>query len=63
MILKDRAARWVANHLPARVAYFTAIRVAAYATTGQYSDTVVPSLGALEAIVRFENDRVGWPTR
>ena len=60
MILKDRAARWVAHHLPARVAYFTAIRVAAHTTAG---NTVVPNLGALDAIVRFKNDRVGWPTR
>ena len=63
MILKDRAARWIAHHLPARVAYFTAIRVAAYATTGQYSGTVAPEIGAVEAAARFANDRVGWLTR
>jgi hypothetical protein len=51
---KDGICRWIANHLPKRVVYFCAIRVAAHATTGKYSDQPVPMLNVMDAIQRWE---------
>ena len=45
---------WIAWRLPRRVVYFAAIRLMAYATTGKYSDTVVPELEGMDAIERWE---------
>lgn len=49
--------QWLAHKLPARLRYFAAIDVVAYATTGQHSNTVVPDLTAMEAIKRFEKGK------
>jgi len=46
--------QWIANHLPVEICYFCFIRVMAYATTGAYSDTIVPELEGMEALKRFE---------
>ncbi|WP_068059197.1 hypothetical protein [Nocardia xishanensis] len=45
--------QWVAHRLPARLRYFAAIDVGAYATTGQYDDTLVNELTLMEAVDRF----------
>ena len=40
--------------LPRRLVYWSAIRVIAHATSGQYSHTVVPELPAMEALKRWD---------
>lgn len=42
--------------MPSKLQYLTAMSVIAYATTGEYSSTVVPELSAMEAVQRFESD-------
>lgn len=54
-IVKTKITRWVAHRLPKRLKYFVAIDILAHATTGKYSNTVVPDLTIMEAIRRF-----GW---
>ena len=44
----------IAWMLPKKVVYFAAIRLIAYATTGKYGSTVVPELGAMDAVKRYE---------
>ncbi len=51
---RNRVASWIAWRLPRRVVGWCAVRVAAHATTGEYSDTIVPDLTALDAIQRWE---------
>jgi len=41
--------------LPVAVVYWCAIRVMANATTGEYSNQIVPDLTAMEALERWEN--------
>lgn len=60
MALRDRAARWLANHLPARVVYFAAVRVWAHGCLGKYGDQEVPTLTIADALVRFEKDKTLW---
>lgn len=45
---------WVAWHMPKRIAYHATIRVGAYATTGEYSNQVVPELYFVDALKRWE---------
>ena len=40
--------------LPKELVYWSAIRVSAHATTGQYSDQVVPELTVCDALKRWE---------
>jgi len=49
----DRFMRWVAWRLPRRLVMWAALRVVAYATQGDYSDTVVPDLTAMDALKRW----------
>ncbi len=46
-----RAVVW---RLPERLVYWSAIRVMAHATTGKWSSQVVPELGAMEALRRWD---------
>lgn len=46
---------WVANKLPKKVAYWAAIRVGAHATTGKYSDTLVPDLTFMDTLQRWHD--------
>jgi hypothetical protein len=46
---------WVAWRLPRRLAYWCAVRVAAFATTGVYGEGVaVPDLTVMDALRRWE---------
>ena len=45
--------RWF---IPKRLMYFCFMSIMAHATTGKYSDTVVPDLTGLKAIARFSKD-------
>ena len=42
------------NKLPRRLVYWCAVRVAVEATTGQYSNQIVPELTAMDALQRFD---------
>jgi len=44
---------WVVWRLPKRLVMWCAIRVMANATTGQYSNQVVPELTAMDALTRW----------
>lgn len=46
---------WTANKLPRWLAYWAAIRVATHATTGEYSDQVVPELSFTEGLERWHD--------
>lgn len=50
----EKVAMWLAWRLPRQVAYWAAIRVAAHATQGQWSNQVVPELTAMDALKRWE---------
>lgn len=50
----DSLLRLIARRLPRRLAYWTYIRVGVHATTGQYEDTVVPELGMMDALKRWD---------
>jgi hypothetical protein len=52
----DKFYQWVAWRLPKGLVKWCAIRVTAAATTGEYSDTVVPELTAMDALKRWEAD-------
>lgn len=45
---------WLAWRLPKQLVYFASVRLMSVATTGQYSQTEVPSLTAIEALRRWE---------
>ncbi len=51
--MAEKCLMWIAWHLPKHIVYFCAIRVAAHATTGKYSNQIVPDLTALDAIKRW----------
>lgn len=42
--------------MPNRLQYLTAMNVLSYATTGEYSSTIVPEVTAMDAIKRFGDD-------
>lgn len=52
----DRALCWIAFRLPKRLAMWVYVRVLVHATTGQYSNTVVPEITAADALKR-------WPSQ
>ena len=41
------------KYLPKKIVYFATIRLICEATTGKYSNTIVPELGAMEAVNRY----------
>ena len=50
----DRFCLWLAYRLPRRLVMWCAIRVGAHATQGQYSSQIVPELGFMDAIKRWD---------
>jgi hypothetical protein len=50
----DLLLRWIAWHLPRKLVMWCYVRVGAHATTGAYGDTVVPDLGMMEALRRWD---------
>lgn len=50
----DRTFRFIAWKLPKRLVAWCYFRVAAYATSGDYSSTIVPDLSMMDAIHRWE---------
>lgn len=57
----NRFIDWICNalawNLPDRVVYHAAIRLVSYGTVGKYGNTVVPELGAMDAIGRWSDDK------
>jgi hypothetical protein len=49
---------WVAWHLPRWLAYWCFVRVAAHATTGEWSGPVPGSLDIMEAMRRWDGRRL-----
>lgn len=45
---------WLAWRLPKPLVMWAAVRLGAHATTGAYSDTVVPELTFMDALKRWE---------
>jgi hypothetical protein len=60
--LPEKFTMTVAWRLPKQLAYWAAIRVMAHATTGSYSNQVVPELLAMDALERW-NDPTGGDLR
>lgn len=54
--LGDRLLRKVVWRLPRRLVMWSYVRVVAHATTGQYGNTVVPELTAMDALKRWEGE-------
>ena len=52
--MKDKFFLWLAWKVPKKLVYFCAVRLIASATTGKYSNTVVPELTATDAVDRWK---------
>lgn len=52
--MKERMWFWLAWKLPKSLVYFAAIRLAVFATQGEYSKTIVPDLTAMDALRRWQ---------
>ncbi len=53
--MKERLLTWIAWHLPKSLVYWATIRAGAHASTGKYSDQIVPEMTYLDVLRR-------WPT-
>jgi hypothetical protein len=51
---REAFVRWIAWHLPHELVMWCYFRVAAHATTGEYSKTVAPELSMMDAIKRWD---------
>jgi hypothetical protein len=49
----ERLVVWLAWHLPRRIAYWAAIRVGVHATTGPWSNQIVPELTLPDMLKRW----------
>ena len=47
---------WVVSLLPKKLVYFCYMHVFAYSTTGDYGDSYVTDMTAMEIINRYAND-------
>ncbi len=47
--------KWLAWKLPRQLVLWCAIRVVAHATTGKFSNQVVPDLTAMDALKRWDD--------
>jgi hypothetical protein len=56
----DKFCLWLAWRLPRRVAYWATARVGAYATQGEWSDQVVPTLTLMDAMRRWSSRDTIW---
>lgn len=55
MRIKEKIVTWIAWHLPKSIVYWSTIRAGVYATTGEYSDTIVPEISYTEVLQRCHN--------
>lgn len=47
---------WLVKKLPKKLLYFSFMQVTVEATTGKYSDTIVPEITAMDVIKRYGDD-------
>ncbi|MHA2066378.1 MAG: hypothetical protein ACXABY_18560 [Candidatus Thorarchaeota archaeon] len=52
--MTDRLCNWLARKLPKNLVYWCAIRVGAYATTGEYRNEIVPEVTMMDALKRWD---------
>ena len=52
----ERFWMWLAWRLPKQLVMWCCVRVGAHATTGKYSNTVVPELTVVDALKRWEDN-------
>lgn len=52
--MKDKFWMWIAWRLPKELVKWATVRLFAHATTGEWSDQVVPDLKAMDALQRWE---------
>lgn len=50
----QRLLLWFVWRLPRSLVMWCYIRVGAHATTGQFSNTIVPEIGMMEALARWD---------
>lgn len=53
-VRKDMWALWIAHRMPRWLVRWCAVRLGAHATTGSWSDQVVPELTFLDALKRWD---------
>jgi len=52
--MKERVWMWIAWKLPRKLVMWTTIRLIAYATSGEFGNTIVPELSAMDAVKRWD---------
>ena len=52
--MKERVSIWIAWHLPKYIVMWCVCRVAAYASSGKWSNEEVPSITIMDAIARWD---------
>ena len=52
-MMRTKVALWFVGLLPHWVVYWCGIKLASHATTGEYSDQIVPELGMMDALRRW----------
>ena len=52
--MKEKIFRWLADRMPSMLVYFCGVRIFAHATTGIYSDEIVPEVTMMEALMRWD---------
>lgn len=52
--MKEKILTWIVWHLPKKLVMWCAVRVGVHATTGDYSNQVVPDLTFMDALKRWE---------
>ena len=51
---KEKIQMFIAWKIPKWLVYWASIRLVAYATQGNYSNTIVPDLSAMDALKRWK---------
>ena len=52
--MSDKKWLWLARKLPRKLVYWCVIRLLAYATSGSFSNQIVPELTIIEALNRWD---------
>ncbi len=52
-VIKEKLQLWFAWRMPRWLVYYCSIRLMSSATTGKYSNTIVPELTAMDALDRW----------
>jgi hypothetical protein len=59
--MKDKVKMWFAWHMPKWLAYWCTVRLGVHATTGRFSDQIVPDLTYMDALKRWHGDSKADP--